>query len=144
MSSFGGKPWGGYGGIDKRSGRNHYESSLTNFKKQIPRLRETTFTSTDYQDVEYLPSSIIVCDPPYRGTTQYKGIDFNYKRFDKWFREMSKKYFLVLCEYSAPEDFICFKEIGVKKTLAASDNKTKAKDCLWYTDGLFKQWYEKE
>ena len=35
------------------------------------------------------------------------------------------------------------KEIGVKKSLAATDNKTKVKDCLWYTEGLFKDWYER-
>lgn len=142
MASFGGKPWGGYGGVDKRNGHNHYESSLTNFKKQIPILRQTNFTCDDYESLSYKDKSFICCDPPYRGTTGYKGISFDYERFDNWFREISKEHFVILCEYSAPEDFTCFKQIGVKKTLAANDNITKAKDCLWYTDGLFKDWYE--
>lgn len=143
MASFGGKPWGGYGGIDKRSGKNHYESSLTNFKKQIPQLRKTTFYNGDYQNIQYKPGSFICCDPPYRNTTGYRGIAFDYERFYEWFKKISKKCFVILCEYSAPEDFTCFKEIGVKKSLAATDNKTKVKDCLWYTDGLFKNWYER-
>ena len=43
---------------------------------------------------------------------------------------------------NALEDFTCFKKIGAKKTLAATDNKTGIKDCLWYCDGLFKEYYE--
>lgn len=144
MSSFGGKPWGGYGGIDKRSGKNHYQSSLTNFNKQIPQLKRTNFSTRDYSQINYKDKSFICCDPPYRNTTGYKGILFDYERFDNWFREISKNHFVILCEYSAPNDFICFKEIGIKKTLAAADNKTKAKDCLWYTNGLFKDWYESQ
>lgn len=144
MASFGGKPWGGFGGVDKRSGKGHYESSLTNFKKQIPTLRKSNFSSKDYEDIKYKEGSFICCDPPYRGTTGYKGINFDYERFDNWFREMSKKHYIILCEYSAPDDFTCFKEIGAKKTLAATDNKTKIKDCLWYVDGLFKDYWEKE
>lgn len=144
MSSFGGKPWGGYGGVDKRSGKSHYESSLTNFKKQIPIIRITNFTSNDYEELKYENGSFICCDPPYRGTTGYKGIQFDYDRFDNWFRKISKTNYVILCEYSAPEDFTCFKKIGAKKTLAADDNKTNIKDCLWYCDGLFKDYYEEE
>lgn len=142
MASFGGKPWGGYGGVDKRNGHNHYESSLTNFKKQIPRLKEIIYTSSDYEDLDYINKSIIVCDPPYKNTTGYKGIKFDYERFYKWFRKMSKINYCILCEYVAPEDFTPFLSLSVAKTLAANDNKTIIKDSLFYCDGLFKDWYE--
>ena len=142
MASFGGKPWGGYGGVDKRNGHNHYESSLKNFIKQIPVIKITNFTSKDYEEIDYKENSFICCDPPYKNTTTYGKIQFDYERFYKWFKEMSKKHFIILCEYSAPADFVCFKRISTKKTLAATDNKTNVIDGLWYCNGRFKEWYE--
>ena len=86
---------------------------------------------------------MIVCDPPYKGTTPYQGIKFEYERFYSWLREISKNNFVILCEYTAPADFTCFKEIQVKKTLKADDNVTNVKDCLWCCEGLFKDYLEK-
>lgn len=63
MASFGGKPWGGFSGVDKRSGKERYESSLTNFKKQIPILKKTNFSNLDYQKIVYKERSFICCDP---------------------------------------------------------------------------------
>lgn len=142
MASFGGKPWGGFGGIDKRSGKGHYESSLRNFERQIPVLKKTTFTSKDYAEIDYGKNNFICCDPPYCNTTGYRGIKFDYDRFYEWFINISKDNYVILCEYSAPKGFTCFHQIGAKKTLAASDNKTNVKDCLWYTEGLFKNYWE--
>ena len=142
MASFGGKPWGGYVGIDKRNGHKKYDGALVNFKKQIPILKQTIFSSVDYRELTFEKDSIIVCDPPYKGTTGYRGINFDSETFYEWFRKMSKEHYCVLCEYSAPEDFTLFKAISVAKTLSATDNVTKVNDGLFYCDGLFKDWYE--
>lgn len=85
---------------------------------------------------------MIVCDPPYKGTTPYLGIEFDYERFYSWFREVSKQHFVILCEYSTPEDFYCFKEIIARKTLSANDNNVKVKDKLWCCDGKFKDYIQ--
>ena len=142
MASFGGKPWGGYSGIDKRCGYTKYEGSVKNFKKQIPKLQEINFTCGDYNNINFKPNSMIVCDPPYRNTTQYGKIKFDSNKFDNWFREVSKEHFVILCEYTAPTDFTCFKKINVAKCLSANDNQSRTVDGLWYCDGKFKDWYE--
>lgn len=46
-------------------------SSLTTFKKQIPSILNTNFTSVNYKELNFLPNSFIYLDPPYKNTTGY-------------------------------------------------------------------------
>lgn len=142
MGSFGGKPWGGYGGKDKRSNKNHYQASLSNFKKQIPIILKTNFTCLDYKQISFNSNSFIYCDPPYKNTTNYGNQSFDYNEYYDWARNISQKYFVIFSEYNMPNDFTCFKEISHKKSLKATDNSEVISDNLYYCAGLFKNWYE--
>jgi DNA adenine methylase len=60
-----------------------------------------------YQNLELPPRSLIYCDPPYAGATNYE-INFNHIEFWQWCREKSKEgHTIFISEYSAPGDFIC-------------------------------------
>lgn len=82
MGSFGGKPWGGYGWRTD-SNKSKYRAALPAFKKQIPIICQTSFTSQDYRDLIFKPQSFIYCDAPYANTTSY-GQKFNYKDYYEW------------------------------------------------------------
>lgn len=141
LGSFGGKPWGGYG-FRRDSNKSHYAASLTNFKKEIPIIRLTNFSCRDYKDLTFKEKSFIYLDPPYKGTTGY-GKDFNYEEFYEWAKELSKHHYVIISEYSMPNDFICFKQINYKQCLNAdAENRKTVSDNLYYCEGLFKDYYE--
>lgn len=136
---------GGYGGIDKRTGKNHYARSLSTFKKQIPKIKQIkAFSNIDYKELDFLSKSFIYCDPPYKGTAPYGKINFDYGNYYDWAQEISKKNFVIFSEYSMPESFIKFKSIQHRKSLKAGDNSTLISDNLYYCEGLFKDWYEQK
>ncbi len=60
---------------------------------------EASFVS--YDEVEILPGSIIYCDPPYRGTNEYKN-EFDHERFYDWCGR--QKEMVLISEYRMPED----------------------------------------
>lgn len=68
---FGG--YSGYSGSGKRYGssRTYAQEVKNNLKKQSRKLKGTKFTNQPYCEVELPPNSLIYCDPPYLGTTQY-------------------------------------------------------------------------
>lgn len=143
LASFGGKPWGGYSGTDKRAPtKTRYMSSLTTFKKQIPNIINTNFTSIDYKKIQFLSNSFIYLDPPYKNTTGYT-VEINYGEYYKWVLEISKNNFVIASEYNMPNNFTCFYKIPVKQSLAANNNKKEISDNLYYCNGLFKNWFEK-
>lgn len=144
LASFGGKPWGGYSGIDKRAPtKTRYMSSLTTFKKQIPSILNTNFTSVNYKELNFLPNSFIYLDPPYKNTTGYL-TEINYQEYYNWVLEISKNNYVIASEYNMPSDFICFYKIPIKQSLAANNNKKEITDNLYYCNGLFKDWFEKQ
>ena len=97
-------------------------SSLTTFKKQIPNIINTNFTSIDYKKIQFLSNSFIYLDPPYKNTTGYT-VEINYGEYYKWVLEISKNNFVIASEYNMPNNFTCFYKIPVKQSLAANNNK---------------------
>lgn len=142
MASFGGKPWGGYSGIDKRYDKTHYLAAKNSFLKQAPVVKNTEFSAMDYKELNFISNSFIYCDPPYKGTTKYDNKVFNYDEFYEWVEKISQENFVIISEYSMPENFTSFLKIPVRGRLAANDNKSKISDNLYYCNGLFKNWYE--
>jgi len=85
--------------------------------QQLERLQQATFQSGDYQDVIIPDGAVIYCDPPYKGTAEYKEGGFNHKEFWGWVRIKSKTHKVYISEYNAPDDFESVLEFEQKSTL---------------------------
>ncbi|NCC99888.1 MAG: DNA adenine methylase [Bacteroidia bacterium] len=108
MASYNGKFFdGGYNGNYKK--RDYVAESIKNIRKQISDLKDVKFICSSYQTLEIPEKSIIYCDPPYQGTTQYNSSkNFNHTAFWEWCRDMSKQgHQVFISEYNAPKDFEC-------------------------------------
>ena len=60
------------------------------------------------------------CDPPYKGTTEYKDGGFDHDNFYEWCREQAKNNVVFVSEYDAPDDFECVWSQEVKSSLSAN------------------------
>ena len=81
--------------------------------QQLERLQQLEMSSMSYDQVQIMPSSVIYCDPPYKGTAGYLSA-FDHEKFWAWVRKQTVPVFV--SEYTAPKD------IGV---IAAFRRKTK-------------------
>lgn len=77
---------------------------------------DVTFTCLDYRDVEIPLGSVIYADPPYAGTTPYKGVEpFDSAAFWVYMRRLaSEGHTVFVSECTAPDDIECVweKEYG--------------------------------
>jgi len=127
--SYSGKWLGGWC-RDSAGYRDYVAESYRNAKEQSPLLQGVTLIHSEYQDLK-IPLSIIYCDPPYEGTTKYKG-DFNHSLFWKWVREKRNEGHLIfVSEYNAPEDFECIWEKKVNSSLTKETGSKKAIEKLF-------------
>lgn len=74
--------------------------------KQQPLLQGVGLLWLDYKEL-IVYDALIYCDPPYKGTTNYKNKGlFDHEHFFDWCRRMKEKGNSVfVSEYNAPEDF---------------------------------------
>lgn len=102
--SYGGKFWGGYARSSNNSGtkRNHAAEQVRQLKRQAEGLKGVHFTSVDYRDLQIPDGSTIYCDPPYQGTTSYRG-DFDHDLFWEWVDVKSQTCRVFVSEYEAPD-----------------------------------------
>lgn len=115
LCSFGGKWWGGY--AFNKKGDNYAERGSRCLVKQAKNFEGIVFKSGSYLELEIPESSLIYCDPPYSNTVQYRDA-FNHELFWDWCRKQTKNGHIVfISEYSAPNDFVCVKEIQHKTIL---------------------------
>ena len=118
--SYNGKMFGGY--TPKTGDRNYPEE-----RKRYYRLLRTNkqFMSCTVEHMSFFklnPSkkSLIYCDPPYAGTTEY-AIPFNSTAFWNKVRSLSKQgHIVIVSEYKAPSDF---KTISKKHKLSSVGGK---------------------
>ena len=103
--SFGGGWFKGYGRgsrVGGCPGKSH-----RSIARKAPALDGARITHADYRSTE--PVGVIYCDPPYAGTTQYKGVEpFDGAEFWRYMRawvDAGAKVFV--SEYSAPDDWVC-------------------------------------
>lgn len=86
---------------------------------------EELATFKDYQGVEILPDSVIYCDPPYAGTSDYgdkKQISrFDYEGFYTW--TLSQKCPVFISGYEMPGRFICVASFDKTQQLAANTTR---------------------
>jgi DNA adenine methylase len=93
--SFAAKFFGGYG-RDKAGIRNYENESQQNLLVGIE------FSCLDYRSLCIPNGSIVYCDPPYKGTTQYKDkVDHN--AFYDWLLNVAKFNTVFVSEYTMPD-----------------------------------------
>lgn len=77
---------------------------LVNLAK-TPNKERIEFYNTTYDLLDIPDGAVIYCDPPYRGTAPYNGVEpFDFDKFDDWLRNHKNVF---ISEYSMPEDFVC-------------------------------------
>ncbi len=130
--SYNGKWFAGYIGSKTRNyaaERKRYYNKLHDNKI----FTSTTLKAGPY--TMYTPentrNSIIYCDPPYTGTTEYKN-SFNSSAFWDWVRDMSKaNNFVFVSEYSAPEDFVCVGQKTKHQSIAGRGATRKREEIVF-------------
>ena len=126
--SFGSKYFGGYARgfkADKITPRDVPNESIRNIEKQRKNLQGIKFKCCSYDELNMnIKGYVIYCDIPYKGTLKYT-TDFDYEKFYKWCKEMSKNNIVLISEYWMPEEFECIWE---KKTTVRIDSNKKSKD----------------
>ena len=127
-ATFGAKYFGGYArGFknDKITPRDIPAESIRNIEKQRKNLQNIKFKCCSYDGInKNIKDFVIYCDPPYKGTLKYTTY-FDYDKFYKWCKEMSKNNVVLISEYWMPEEFECIWE---KKTTVRIDSNKKSKD----------------
>ena len=127
-ATFGAKYFGGYArGFkeDKITPRDIPAESIRNIEKQRKNLQNIKFKCCSYDEIKKnIKDFVIYCDPPYKGTLKYT-TDFDYDKFYKWCKEVSKNNIVLISEYWMPEEFECIWE---KKTTVRIDSNKKSKD----------------
>lgn len=127
VCSFRGKVFNGYVGnnTQRKNGKiEHYQNEqrnnlLRDFQNEQRKLSDVKFIQSSYNELEIPPKSIIYCDPPYQGTTEYKTGTFDHEAFWQWCRDMKAKgHTIFISEYNAPNDFKCVWEMNVKDSLS--------------------------
>lgn len=107
--SYSGKWFGGYA---RSKDRNYAANARNSLLKQLPLIKGVRFEYRDYRDWE--PKGMLVyCDPPHANTTQYKD-GFDSYEFWSVMRKWSRDNIVFVSEYTAPEDFLVFREIKTK------------------------------
>jgi DNA adenine methylase len=121
--SFAAKFFGGYR-RDKAGVRNYENEARQNLLAQQKLLAGIEFYCGSYLDLIIPSGSIVYCDPPYKGTTQYKE-KFDHSIFYEWLQKTSKENSVFVSEYSLPSNF---SEIVWEKEVSSNlDVKSKGK-----------------
>ena len=106
-----GKEWGGY--IDRRHGRCYAKARLKHLKRlrRSEAYRNATFQCCSIFDYSARDTddTLIYCDPPYKGTTNYrvnKDRPFDHEAYWAFVRKLSVRNVVFTSECTAPPDFI--------------------------------------
>ena len=69
-------------------------------------LAKVEFAQMDYTDYEFIEGDVVYCDPPYRGTGNYRHTKekFDHDKFWEWVR--TRDFPVYVSEYGAPDDFV--------------------------------------
>lgn len=122
--SFGAKWFGGYR-KDSIGIRNYEKEAMNNIYEQQEKIKGVHFYNLNYWELNIPEKSIIYCDPPYQGTTEYKD-KFDHGKFWLWCEDMvNKGHQVFVSEYNAPENWKC---VWSKEVTTGLDVKTSKKD----------------
>ena len=123
--SFGGKWWGGL--ASNKKGDNYCARAERSLLKDLPGVKNATFTCLDYHDVKIPDDAVVYCDPPYANTTGYTVGQFDTDEFWNYMRQISKRCDVYISEESAPDDFECIWSKEKVRTLEKNDNVGRVK-----------------
>jgi len=133
--SHSGKWFNGYIDRDEHAKTPRYQQNLNSMHRQWATILENAggsdarirFSCADYEEtIRRAPRrSLIYCDPPYAGTTGYRGGAFDHVRFWNVVRRASDDgHLVVVSEQSAPTlDFVSVWQRGVQRKMHISDAK---------------------
>ena len=132
---------------DKQGKRDFRQECINSINKIKPFIQKKNVVFENKSYDQFNPNNMLIyCDPPYKGTTKYKGLeDFNHNKFWQTMRKWSKNNIVVISEESAPDDFICIWEKNKRRTLLKTsptkDNKSNkrfyAKEKLFTYKSIF-------
>lgn len=121
--SYSGKWFGGFAGRTKTKlgvTRDYQAEAIRNVIAQSKKLSDCAFSCVSYSELLIPPESIIYCDPPYRGSTQYFQ-PFDHSLFWQWVRNISQQgHKVFVSEYAAPSDFRCIWQKQLSSSLSAN------------------------
>ena len=139
--SFNGREFGGYvNTYTRRNGKvDDIPRSRANYYAVLnssPSFRDATLSTCDYR--AHAPSQCLVyCDPPYQGTTGYKGTpQFDHAAFWQTVREWSRDNTVLVSEYVAPPDFACIAHRPKQSCLAGGHRQTPRVERLFVHETL--------
>ncbi len=115
--SYSGKWFGGY--ARNKRGDNFAKQSANSLRKKHNTLKGVVFDRSAYDEVTVRRESVIYCDIPYKGTTEYS-VEFDHRAFYEWARNLSADGSSVLVsEYACnvPSDFEVLLEIRSEKEI---------------------------
>lgn len=98
--SFGGRYFGGYA----RGGSSNYVmNGISSLSKKLFHIKKTQFRCLSFFNLSIPPGSVVYCDPPYVGTTDYTST-FSSRAFWQWVERTSRDSVVFVSEYSCPVD----------------------------------------
>lgn len=132
---YGGRYFSGFS-RDGRGSRNYAKDAWSSIsKRKLPYIADMDIKCCDYTDYTYVQGALIYCDPPYLGTTGYKGTDkFNHDTFWDWVRMMSEDNIVLVSECQAPSDFTAVLELNARsdiRTGKGNKNNSVRKEYLF-------------
>ena len=98
---------------DKITPRDMPNESIRNIEKQRENLTDIIFKCIPFEKVSTRTCNnlVIYCDIPYKvekyNDKKYYRNTFNYDKFYKWCKEMSRNNIVLISEYNMPEEFEC-------------------------------------
>ena len=131
--SYAGKFWGGFWrAVDSKGNpRNGAKEQVNNLLKQSKGLSSVKFTTLSYLDLSIQSGSTVYCDPPYAGTTGYKG-EFNHDKFWSWCSSLVDSGCNVLVsEYTAPPNWLPVWEKEVTNSLTKDTGSKRGVEKLF-------------
>lgn len=128
--SYGGKWLGGWR-RDSNGKRDYINEAYKSAIKQNFALQNVELIHCNYNKLIIPPKSLIYCDPPYAGTTEYVH-KFNHDEFWQWCREKSLEgHTVYVSEYNAPNDFKCVWQKEICSSLTRDTGNKKAIEKLF-------------
>ncbi len=82
-------------------------------------------------------TTVIYCDPPYRGTAEYLN-KFNYNEFDEWCRAHKDNSFI--SEYNMPKDFRMISAMGKHSLFSANGARKIKVEGLWVHESVYSKY----
>ena len=113
--------------------RDYAKEAINNIEKQSKNLSNIKFLNKNYFELVIPKNSIIYCDPPYKNTASYKGVEtFNHETFWKWCEQKHNEgHTVFVSEYIAPAHWQCIWEKELVSSLAKDTGSKKAIERLF-------------